>query len=219
MLLIDAYACFVVIYFGCDCLFALSRFPSDVFDSCRSSSNIDDETEPSKPTEQESNDDVTEFFIPDGHYLAKLREKFCIQCLVILGEYVEVLGPVLHEKGVDVCLALLQRSFKLKETSSTKLLVNDILKLICALAAHRKFSALFVDRGGMQRLLATPRNAQTFFGLSSYLFTIGSIQVVSFACMSPVVSTCTDFSKFHFDMLCGVFFFPFLIVFSIRLVF
>jgi len=51
------------------------------------------------------------------------------------------------------------------------------MKLICALAAHRKFAALFVDRGGMQKLLAVPRTAQTFFGLSSCLFTIGSLQV------------------------------------------
>lgn len=86
---------------------------------------------------------------------------------------------MLHEKGVDVCLALLQRSLKHKESSSGMLLLPDILKLICALAAHRKFAALFVDRGGMQRLLAVPRNIQTFLGLSSCLFTIGSIQVIS----------------------------------------
>lgn len=115
----------------------------------------------------------------DSDSLAKLREKFCIQCLVILGEYVEVLGPVLHEKGVDVCLALLQRSSKHKEASKVALLLPDVLKLICALAAHRKFAALFVDRGGMQKLLAAPRAPQTYFGLSSCLFTIGSIQVMA----------------------------------------
>ncbi|XP_051137057.1 DDB1- and CUL4-associated factor homolog 1 [Andrographis paniculata] len=163
---------------------AASRAASTVMDAAsavalaRSSSNTNDDLENSKPMEPESNDEFAEFSIPDGHTLAKLREKFCIQCLVFLGEYVEVLGPVLHEKGVDVCLALLQRSLKLKETPYTKFLMNDILKLICALAAHRKFSALFVDRGGMQRLLATPRNAHTYVGLSSCLFTIGSIQVI-----------------------------------------
>lgn len=119
------------------------------------------------------NEEVEEFFIPDTDSLAKLREKFCIQSLVILGEYVEVLGPVLHERGVDVSLALLQRSSKHKETT----LLPDVLKLICTLAAHRKFAALFVDRGGMQKLLAVPRVSQTFFGLSSCLFTIGSLQV------------------------------------------
>lgn len=74
----------------------------------------------------------------------------------------------------------MQRSFKHKEASNSKILLPDILKLICALAAHRKFAALFVDRGGMQRLLSVQRNTQTFFGLSSCLFTIGSIQVILF---------------------------------------
>lgn len=113
----------------------------------------------------------------DDEALARLREKYCIQCLEILGEYVEVLGPVLHEKGVDVCLALLQRSSKHKESSEFFALLPDVLKLICALAAHRKFAAVFVDRGGMQKLLAVQRVPQTFFGLSSCLFTIGSLQV------------------------------------------
>ncbi|KAI3453945.1 hypothetical protein Pfo_010608 [Paulownia fortunei] len=171
---------------------AASRAASTVIDATnavalsRSSSNVDGDLGHSKTAEPEIDEDIGEFFILDCDSLAKLREKFCIQCLVILGEYVEVLGPVLHEKGVDVCLALLQRSFKNKDVSSTMLLLPDILKLVCALAAHRKFAALFVDRGGMQRLLAVPRNTQTFFGLSSCLFTIGSIQgIMERVCALP----------------------------------
>lgn len=170
---------------------AASRAASTVIDAGnpvppRNSSNVDSDSGDSKATDAEVNEDVTEFSIPDNHSLAKLREKFCIQCLVVLGEYVEVLGPVLHEKGVDVCLALLQRSLKHKEASGSMLLLPDILKLICALAAHRKFAALFVDRGGMQRLLAVPRNVQTFLGLSSCLFTIGSIQgIMERVCALP----------------------------------
>lgn len=129
-------------------------------------------------TGKEMNEQTEDFFIPNFDSLTQLREKYCIQCLEILGEYVEVLGPVLREKGVDVCLTLLQRSSKQSETSNTDMLLPDVMKLICALAAHRKFAALFVDRGGMQKLLAVPRVAQTFFGLSSCLFTIGSLQVV-----------------------------------------
>lgn len=129
-------------------------------------------------TGKEMNEQTEDFFIPHFDSLTQLREKYCIQCLEILGEYVEVLGPVLREKGVDVCLTLLQRSSKQSETSNTDMLLPDVMKLICALAAHRKFAALFVDRGGMQKLLAVPRVAQTFFGLSSCLFTIGSLQVV-----------------------------------------
>lgn len=150
-----------------------------IYLACRSAIGSDDHAAESKANELEENLDVDEFYVLDSNSLAKLREKFCIQCLVILGEYVEVLGPVLHEKGVDVCLALLQRSIKHKEAAKDALLLPDILKLICALAAHRKFSAVFVDRGGIQKLLAVPRVMQTYLGVSSCLFTIGSIQVMT----------------------------------------
>ncbi|PHU29032.1 DDB1- and CUL4-associated factor -like protein 1 [Capsicum chinense] len=144
------------------------------------------ESQEIKATVQEANEDADEFFVLDSDSLAKLREKFCIQCLVILGEYVEVLGPVLHEKGVDVCIALLQRNSKHKEGCKLSLLLPDVLKLICALAAHRKFAAVFVDRGGMQKLLAAPRAPQTFCGLSSCLFAIGSIQgIMERVCALP----------------------------------
>ncbi|XP_048494983.1 DDB1- and CUL4-associated factor homolog 1 isoform X3 [Beta vulgaris subsp. vulgaris] len=135
--------------------------------------------------EAEGNEDL-EFFIPDCDTLAQQREKFCIQCLVLLGEYVEVLGPVLHEKGVDVCLALLLRHSRGKKESEILSFLPDVLKLICALAAHRKFAAVFVDRGGIQKLLAVPRVLHTFFGLSSCLFTIGSLQgIMERVCALP----------------------------------
>ncbi|MBA0585031.1 DDB1- and CUL4-associated factor homolog 1 [Gossypium raimondii] len=136
--------------------------------------------------ETEGNEDVEEYFIPNVEVLSQLKERYCIQCLETLGEYVEVLGPVLHEKGVDVCLALLQRSSKIEEASKATSLLPDVMKLICALAAHRKFAALFVDRGGMQKLLAVPRVAQNCFGLSSCLFTIGSLQgIMERVCALP----------------------------------
>ncbi|KAI3690306.1 hypothetical protein L2E82_48286 [Cichorium intybus] len=139
-----------------------------------------------KEPEPEPNEETEEFFIPDSESLSKLREKFCIQCLEILGEYIEVLGPVLHEKGVDVCLALLQKNSDLKEPSEIAVLLPDVLKLICALAAHRKFAALFVDRGGIQKLLALPRTPLTYSGLSSCLFAIGSLQgIMERVCALP----------------------------------
>ncbi|CBI20820.3 unnamed protein product, partial [Vitis vinifera] len=173
-------------------ILAASKAASTVIDAAnaievsRSSSNMNADPMNSRGTETEINEEVEEFFIMDADSLAQLREKYCIQCLEILGEYVEVLGPVLHEKGVDVCLALLQRSSKLKEASKLAMLLPDVLKLICALAAHRKFAAVFVDRGGMQKLLAVPRVALTFFGLSSCLFTIGSLQgIMERVCALP----------------------------------
>lgn len=130
----------------------------------------------SKATEVEEDEQPLDIIILDKQILARLRQKYCIQCLETLGEYVEAFGPILHEKGVDVCLALLQKSFE--EKPSRLVLLPEVLKLICALAAHRKFAALFVDRGGMQKLLSVPRDLQTYFGLSSCLFTIGSLQVL-----------------------------------------
>ncbi|KAE9603737.1 hypothetical protein Lal_00002461 [Lupinus albus] len=155
-------------------------------DASRSSIGINSETENVSSRETDSGEDVEDYFIPDAQSLAMLREKYCIQCLGLLGEYVEVLGPVLHEKGVDVCLALLQQNSKNQEASKVALLLPDVMKLICALAAHRKFAALFVDRGGIQKLLAVPRMIQTFFGLSSCLFTIGSLQgIMERVCALP----------------------------------
>ncbi|KAJ4962876.1 hypothetical protein NE237_022815 [Protea cynaroides] len=171
---------------------AASKAASTVIDAAnatevsRSSSNLDEDSICSKATEPEKEEELEGSFILDNDSLAQLREKYCIQCLERLGEYVEVLGPVLHEKGVDVCLSLLQRSSKKRETANVMILLPDVLKLICALAAHRKFAALFVDRGGMQKLLAIPRVAQTFFGLSSCLFTIGSLQgIMERVCALP----------------------------------
>ncbi|KAK7410307.1 hypothetical protein VNO78_00997 [Psophocarpus tetragonolobus] len=171
---------------------AASRAASTVIDAASavevSRSSICDNTvaEDVGGKETETNEDIEEYFIPDTQSLAQLSEKYCIQCLELLGEYVEVLGPVLHEKGVDVCLALLQQNSKHREASKVALLLPDVMKLICALTAHRKFAALFVDRGGMQKLLAVPRMAQTFFGLSSCLFTIGSLQgIMERVCALP----------------------------------
>ncbi|KAL3587282.1 hypothetical protein D5086_014149 [Populus alba] len=171
---------------------AASRAASTVIDAAnaievsRNSGGTNDDSINLGGVEPEVNEDAEEYFIPDLESLAQLREKYCIQCLEILGEYVEVLGPVLHEKGVDVCLALLQRSYKHKGSSMAVTLLPDVMKLICALAAHRKFAALFVDRSGMQKLLSIPRVDETFFGLSSCLFTIGSLQgIMERVCALP----------------------------------
>ncbi|XP_010436315.1 PREDICTED: DDB1- and CUL4-associated factor homolog 1-like [Camelina sativa] len=130
--------------------------------------------------------DVSEVSVPDIESLAKLQERYCIQCLEILGEYVEVLGPVLHEKGVDVCIMLLERTSQFDDSSTVSPLLPDVMKLICALAAHRKFAAMFVDRGGIQKLLAVPRVSETFYGLSSCLYTIGSLQgIMERVCALP----------------------------------
>ncbi|EPS66892.1 hypothetical protein M569_07884, partial [Genlisea aurea] len=152
----------------------------------RNTSNSDVNSGSSTLTEPEIEEDIPEYNIPDSSALGKLREKFCILCLIILGEYVDVLGPVLHEKGVDVCLSLLVCHSKNREASNSMPILPDILKLICALAPHKKFSALFVDRGGIQRLLSVPRTPENFLSLSSCLSTIGSTQgIMERVCALP----------------------------------
>lgn len=144
----------------------------------RSSNQVGEVRAPEEAVQTNEDQGLEDFVINDHGQLLQLREKYSIQCLQILGEYVEALGPVLHEKGVDVCLALLQRSINDKEGCGYFLLLPDVLKLICALAAHRKFAALFVDRGGIQKILSVPRVTQTYTALSASLFTFGSLQVI-----------------------------------------
>ncbi|KFK29704.1 hypothetical protein AALP_AA7G168200 [Arabis alpina] len=145
-----------------------------------------DQTTDLNSVETNTIEDVGEVSLPDMESLAQLQEKYCIQCLEILGEYVEVLGPVLHEKGVDVCIMLLERTSQFDDSSTLSPLLPDVMKLICALAAHRKFAAMFVDRGGIQKLLAVPRVNETFYGLSSCLYTIGSLQgIMERVCALP----------------------------------
>ncbi|KAG0453477.1 hypothetical protein HPP92_024781 [Vanilla planifolia] len=174
---------------------AASKAASTVVDAAmatkalRSSLETNNGLMESKTVKCKVEEEPEEFFILDVESLAHLREKYCILCLEILGEYVEALGPVLHEKGVDVCLALLQRCSSDGETTDNFGLLPEVLKLICALAAHKKFAALFVDRGGMQKLLAVPTASHTSVGLSSCLFTIGSLQgVMERVCASDYVS-------------------------------
>ncbi|KAF8750614.1 hypothetical protein HU200_012319 [Digitaria exilis] len=141
----------------------------------RSSNQFGEERAVEEAVQISKDQDLENFIISDQWKLLQLREKYSIQCLQILGEYVEALGPILHEKGVDVCLTLLQRSMKDQEGHDHFALLPDALKLICALAAHRKFAALFVDRGGIQKILSVPRTVQTYMGLSACLFTFGSL--------------------------------------------
>ncbi|XP_006653918.1 DDB1- and CUL4-associated factor homolog 1 [Oryza brachyantha] len=142
----------------------------------RSSNQVSEEHVVEEPVQISEDHELEDFVITDHGQLLQLREKYSIQCLQVLGEYVEALGPVLHEKGVDVCLALLQRSIKDQGGNGHFTLLSDVLRLICALAAHRKFAALFVDRGGIQKILSVPRIAQTYTALSACLFTFGSLQ-------------------------------------------
>lgn len=114
----------------------------------------------------------------DGSRIRKLRERYSIQCLASLGEYLEALGPVLRERGIDICLALLRRQPDSPVTAAAASEVADSLKLVCSLLAHRRFALLFVDRGGVNAFLQTVRTPHTYTGLSLCLFALASIQAV-----------------------------------------
>ena len=108
---------------------------------------------------------------------------------------------MLHEKGIDICLALLEQYSKEKKESEIIAFVPDVLKMISALAAHGKFAALFADRGGMQNLLAVPRVLDAFCGLPSSLFTIVP-RVLAYNVYSLVHSS-PDFSSIEKPSVCS----------------
>jgi HIV-1 Vpr-binding protein len=114
----------------------------------------------------------------DGSNLRRLRERYCIQCLASMGEYLEALGPVLRERGVDICLALLKRKSDGPVSALEASKIADVLKLVCSLLAHRRFALLFVDRGGVNTFLQVVQTPHTYTGLSLCLFALASIQAV-----------------------------------------
>lgn len=67
------------------------------------------------------------------------RLRHALQCVAALGEYVECLGPVLQEAGVEASVALLRRY------GSDASLAGDVLRCVCALLAHRRCVNLPVD--------------------------------------------------------------------------
>ncbi|KAK9811850.1 hypothetical protein WJX72_011159 [[Myrmecia] bisecta] len=101
--------------------------------------------------------------------LRTLRERYCVQCLACMGEYLECLGPVLAEQGLAV-LCELMRSWRTSHAG-----IVDALRLLCSLVAHRRFAELFVDAGGIQLLLALPQTPHTRGGLSLALFGFASL--------------------------------------------
>ncbi|XP_073274264.1 DDB1- and CUL4-associated factor homolog 1-like isoform X2 [Primulina huaijiensis] len=118
--------------------------------------------------------------------LSKLREKFCIRCLVILGRREEVLDLVLCKDGVNIILALLQKSSEDEKTSSTILLLHDVLELISVLVNNIGFAKLFVEGGGIERLIAVRRSDQTFGDLSSCLLMISKSEgIMESICTLP----------------------------------
>eukprot|EP00899_Mesostigma_viride_P002695 jgi/Mesvir1/12426/Mv00591-RA.2 len=118
-----------------------------------------------------------------------LQLLYLIQCLGSMGEYMEALGPVLQENGLEVVLCLLRRPAASAFSPSSlddMVLLSHTLRLTCALLAHRKFATLLVDKGGVQALLACPRNCHTYNPFALCLLGFGALSsVMERVCMLP----------------------------------
>ncbi|KAF6152723.1 hypothetical protein GIB67_021383, partial [Kingdonia uniflora] len=112
----------------------------------------------------------------DRDTLEQLRKNYCLRCLLVFVGSEELTSQVLEYKAVDICFELFQRAFN--STSILKLLIlPDLLKLVCAFAAHPRCFGMFVSGGGMQELVV-PRINQTVLGLSMCLASFNSLQGV-----------------------------------------
>ena len=101
---------------------------------------------------------------------AELYHLYCVRCLACMGEYVECLGPILKDRGVEICLELLKMWRHRPPCLST------LLSLISSLLAHRKYACIFVEQGGVAALLDLPETAEAALGVSACLFGLSSQQ-------------------------------------------
>lgn len=151
------------------------RFAAEAFALSRIFNNVHGDSESSMARVTGVDDYyIGKFFILSSDSVAILREKFCIQCLVVLEERVKGNRPLLYADGLDICLALLKKY-------KTSCVLPDILRLVSALANRQKFATSFVGRGGIQRLLAITRDSQTSSGVAHCLHKIGLVHVLVFS--------------------------------------
>lgn len=125
------------------------------------------------------------------------RERHALQCLALMGAYVESLGPVLTELGAETMVALLKRhvpaaggaagpgpssgpsaapaaaspgpAHPTTAPNPSTMELSDVLGLMVTLSSHRRFAELFVEAGGLQQLLSYPRTPHTYLGISLLL--------------------------------------------------
>ncbi|KAG2449728.1 hypothetical protein HYH02_005255 [Chlamydomonas schloesseri] len=155
--------------------------------------------------------------------LRRLRLQYCAALLGAVGEYLDALGPVLAERGVEALLELLRRGAGMAPGPGTAAaaaaaatsagagvvgtegrnsgggggaagaaaggaaaggavgapppdyrLLYDALGACVALTAHRRFSEQLVEAGGVELLLAMPRNPHTYSGLAMMLYSLAA---------------------------------------------
>jgi len=134
----------------------------------------------------------------EGEEVAALRRQrllAALRCLMCTGEYVESLGPFLQNCGVDTVCALLRHIQRKAAPAPAPAsaaaqqhgwLTHEALQVVCSLLAHRKFAELLVEAGGVQLLLALPRDQHSCPGLSLALFGLAALPLAfERACALP----------------------------------
>eukprot|EP01135_Chromosphaera_perkinsii_P008746 Nk52_evm79s1444 gene=Nk52_evmTU79s1444 len=96
-----------------------------------------------------------------------VRENFyCLECIIILGEYQAIVQPVLEFGGIQLALLALKKAKEFDKKSrrgsawanssellEMKITIVAILKFVAALSTHKKFATEFVDSKGTLLLL------------------------------------------------------------------
>ncbi|KIY96542.1 HIV-1 Vpr-binding protein [Monoraphidium neglectum] len=138
---------------------------------------------------------------PEVAHVRQQRLLAALRCLMCTGEYVESLGPFLQFCGVDTVCTLLRHIRAASAAgggargggggggaAAQRLgwLMHEALQVVCSLLAHRKFAELLVEAGGVQLLLALPRNQHSYPGLSLALFGLAALPLAfERACALP----------------------------------
>lgn len=86
-----------------------------------------------------------------GRDLLARERTYILQCLCVLMSYKECLACALQEGALDIILAIIGPA------SVSEVECHDALRMLAALLSHRKFALVFIESGGVDRLLPLPK--------------------------------------------------------------
>jgi hypothetical protein len=78
--------------------------------------------------------------------------RWLIQLFGRVGDYQELISPLLHHDAVSTCLELMNLKCE-REGFYEALLMFDVIDMLASFMAHKKYISLFCDRGGFPVLL------------------------------------------------------------------
>ncbi|GFR42558.1 hypothetical protein Agub_g3469, partial [Astrephomene gubernaculifera] len=134
--------------------------------------------------------------------LRRLRLQYCAALLGCVGEFVDALGPLLVERGAEALLELMRRYGSGAGGGGLLYgsgggggadgrMLYDALGACVALTAHRRFSEVFVEAGGVEVVLGLPRNPHTYSGLATLLYSLAAAPLAFERLLTPSPSTST----------------------------